>query len=162
MVCGVIIRKGEKYYSYLRKLFSAMGDMQLNYKWLLSNYECYPVDASIQKLLKAGYCILGGDQLTELVNTEDFQWIWGTFSAFDPSVDNAEILQYPLPENDMCEDLWKAPLIMQHPLSKIEIVAFDSSSTLIFTRDFSLLETLREVYPQAEDLETLNNDNSLW
>ena len=101
MVNGTIIQKGEKHYTYLKKLFESIDNIQLNYKWLISNYECYPFDKDIKKILKNKYCILNGRELTDWVENEDFQWMWGTFSAFDPSTSEAEILKYKLPENDM-------------------------------------------------------------
>ena len=152
MIYGVIIDKGEKYYTYLKKLFHAMNNLQENYKWLLSNYECYPSDESIQNLLEDDFCILSGKEISALVEKEDFQWIWGSFLGFDPSVEDQEILKQSLSEDDMYEGFWKLPLTIHHPLAKIEIVAFDSSFTLVLTKDFSLLETLRETYPQAKDL----------
>lgn len=84
------------------------------------------------------YSILTGKELTDLVDKEDLQWVLGTFSAFEPSTSNEEILKYKLPENDMYTEIWQNPLTMPPPLSKIEIVAFDSSCTLIFTKDFVL------------------------
>lgn len=156
MVYGTIIRKGEKYYTYLKKLFEAIDNIQLNYKWLISYPECSASDTDIQKVLENEYCILTGKELTDLVNKEDFQWIWGTFSAFDLSTSNDDILKHKLPENDMYPGFWKNPLTMQHPLSKIEIVAFDSSYTLIFTKDFALPEKFKKYYPKAEDLELVN------
>ena len=156
MVHGTIIQKGEKYYTYLKKLFESIDNIQLHYKWLISYPECYSSDKDIQIMLENEYCILTGKELTNLVTTEDFQWIWGTFSAFDPSTPDTEILKYKLPENDMYPGFWKNPLTMQHPLSKIEIVAFDASYTLIFTKDFALPEKFKEFYPKAEDLELVN------
>lgn len=156
MIYGTIIQKGEKYYTFLKKLFESIDNIQLNYKWLISYPECYPFDKDFRKLLDSEYCILTGKELTDLVNKEDFQWIWGTFSAFDTSTSNEDILKYKLPENDMYRGFWQNPLTMQHPLSKIEIVAFDSSCTLIFTKDFSLSEKFKEFYPLSEDLELFN------
>ena len=156
MIYGTIIQKGEKYYTFLKKLFESIDNIQLNYKWLISYPECYPFDKDIQKTLEQEYCILPGKELTDLVNKEDFQWIWGTFSAFDPSTADKDILEYKLPENDMYPGFWKNPLTIQHPLAKIEIVAFDSSYTLIFTKDFTLPERFKEFYPLAEDLGLVN------
>ena len=67
-----------------------------------------------------------------------------------------QMLGVELPENDMYPGFWKNPLTMQHPLSKIEIVAFDASYTFIFTKDFALPEKFKEFYPKAENLELLN------
>ncbi len=161
MVYGVIIEKDEKFYTHLEKLFCALDNMQQNYKWLISNHECWPSTPSIQEILKNEYCILSGQELTDIANTEDFQWIWGTFSAFEPDVSNEDILKHPLPKNDMYGGFWELPLTMQHPLAKIEIVAWDATLTLIFTKDFSILETLKKFYPKAEDLEIHNKENTL-
>ena len=160
MVHGVMISKDEEFHTHLRKLFASMDNMQLHYKWLISYYECWPHDQSIKDLLlDKNHVILDGTELTGIAEREDFQWIWGTFSAFDKSVPDDEILKHTLPENDLYEGFWKLPLTIQHPLAKMEIVAFDSSYTLILTKDFSLLDVLRKAYPNAEDLAVINKNN---
>ncbi len=156
MVYGTIIQKGEKYYTLLKKLFDSIDNIQLNYKWLISNPECWALDKDIQKLVEHDYYILTGKELTDIVDKADVQWIWGTFSAFDPATPAEEILKYKLPENDCYPGFWKNPLTIQHPLAKIEIVAWDACLTLIFTKDFELPETFKDFYPYAEDLEKLN------
>ncbi len=159
MVYGIIIDKDDKWHTNLQKLFAAMKNEQLNYKWLISHYDCYPLKPSLKYLLdhEYEYLILSGKELTELAE-EGFQWIWGTFSAFDPSVSDEEILNHSLPRNDCYKGFWKLPLTIQHPLAKIELVAFDSTLTLAFTKDRQLFETIKETYPLAEDLEVYNRD----
>lgn len=156
MIYGTIIQKGEKYFTLLKKLFDSINNIQLNYKWLISNPECWDRDEDIQKLVENDYYILTGKELTDIVDKADAQWIWGTFSAFDPATPDEEILKYKLPENDCYPGFWKNPLTIQHPLAKIEIVAWDASLTLIFTKDFVLPESFRDFYPYAEDLEKVN------
>ena len=157
MVHGIIINKGEAYYTYLKKLFEAIDNIQLNYKWLISYPQCYPCDKETSELLNGDYCILTGREFTDLVDKEDFQWIWGTFSAFDPSISDDKILNYKLPENDMYPGFWMNPLTMQHVLSKIEIVAFDSSCTLLLAKDLILPDTFYDFYPKAENFELYNS-----
>ena len=157
MVYGTIIRKGEKYYTYLKKLFESIDNIQLNYKWLISYPECYPLDKEVQRAFENEWCILTGKELTELIYKEDFQWIWGTLSAFPPMTTDREILNCKLPENDMYTGFWKNPLTIQHPLSIIEIVAFDSTCTLVFTKDFTLPEKFKAFYPLAENLTLYNS-----
>ena len=36
MVYGAVLKKGERYYSYLGKVFAAIGNAQRNYNWLIS------------------------------------------------------------------------------------------------------------------------------
>lgn len=38
---GVIINKGESYYTDLKKLSLALNNEQNNYNWLITNCECY-------------------------------------------------------------------------------------------------------------------------
>ena len=156
MIYGTIIQKGEDYYTCLKKLFDSIDNMQLNYKWLISYPECYPLDPDTEKMFDCKYCILSGKELTDIIDKEDFQWVWGTFSGFAPATSNEDILKYRLPQNDMYPGFWKNPLTIQHPLAQMEIVAFDSSYTLIFTKDFELPEMFGEYYPEAENLETVN------
>ena len=152
MIYGVLIRKGERYYSYLRKLFSALNNMQVQYKWLLSNYECYPQDSDLKEMLAGRYLVLDGEQLTDLVNKEDVQWIWGIFCGVDPAISDEELLASLPSQQDAFKGYEHLPLAMAHPRSKIEIVAVDSSYTMILTKEFSILETLKKSYPCAEDL----------
>ena len=42
MVYGAVNRKGEKYYTYLKKLFDAINNKQLDYNWLITDCTCYP------------------------------------------------------------------------------------------------------------------------
>ncbi len=40
MVYGAINEKGEKYYTYLPKLFDSIDNAQKNYNWLVTACEC--------------------------------------------------------------------------------------------------------------------------
>ena len=42
MVYGAINEKGEKYYTYLKKVFDAIDNKQKEYNWLITDCECYP------------------------------------------------------------------------------------------------------------------------
>ncbi|MBE6609780.1 MAG: hypothetical protein E7634_03840 [Ruminococcaceae bacterium] len=150
-VRGMIIKKGESYYTDLYKLLDALDSIPLNYKWLVSYPECSAFTKETQALFEKEYCIISGDELTEIAK-DTHQFIWGTFSAFAPDTPDEEILKYPLPKNDMYPGFWKLPLTVQHPLAQIEIVAFDSSLTLVLTRDIDFPEKFQQVYPLAQDL----------
>lgn len=87
---------------------------------------------------------------------EDFQWIWGVLSGFDKNIDIKEVLNYSLPYADSYEGFWKKPLSLQHPLASLEIVAWDSSSTSIISKDRKIINDFRLKFPLSEDLETYN------
>ena len=47
------------------------------YNWLITYIECYPRSQKIQKIFDGEYCWLTGKELLEIMNQEEFQWIWG-------------------------------------------------------------------------------------
>lgn len=153
MVYGAVNAKGEKYYTYLKKLFDAIGNRQKEFNWLITDCVCYPDNPKTDAMLSKNYCWISGDELTELITKEDFQWIWAVLSAFDKSVTLEEVLKYDLPRAEDYNGFWHRPISMQHPLARIEIVPWDSSMTMIFSNDKSIIDSFRAAYPFSEDFE---------
>ena len=132
MVYGAILEKGEHSYTYLKKVFQAIGGAQKNYNWLISDADCFPTTPEFSKLLGQKSCWLTGEALTAMVEQEDFQWIWGVLSGF--------------------QNFWHNPLTLQHPLAEIEIVPWDSSLTLLLSKQKEIVEDFRAFFPLSEDL----------
>lgn len=153
MIYGAINEKGEKYYTNLKKVFAAINNKQSEYNWLITDCECYPINPKTDKMLSKEYCWISGEELTDLVTREDFQWIWAVLSAFDKSVDLNEVLKYKLPYANGYRGFWKKPLSLQHPLSKIEIVPWVSSLTLILSSNKNIIDDFRKYFPESQDLE---------
>ena len=153
---GVVIEKGEEYFTFLKKVFSSINDIQRNYNWLITGHECYPQNEKYAEILFGKYCWMTGDELTEMIENEDFQWIWGVFSAFPKDIPKEKILEYELPKCDGYERLWQNPISIQHPFAEIEIVAWDSSMTVFISRQDNVVDLLRENNVLAEDLERYN------
>ena len=153
MVYGAINAKGEKYYTYMKKLFDAIGNRQTEFNWLITDCICYPDNPKTDAMLSKDYCWISGDELTEIVVQEDFQWIWAVLSAFDKSVTLSEVLNYTLPFAEDYDGFWRKPISMQHPLARIEIVPWDSSMTMIFSDDKSIIDRFRAAYFCSEDME---------
>ena len=153
MVYGAVDAKEEKYYTYLRKLFDSIDNRQKEYNWLITDCTCYPKNPQTDAMLRNDYCWFSGEDLTELVEQEDFQWIWAVLTAFDKSVELSDVLDYDLPFAEDYEGFWSKPISMQHPLAKIEIVPWDSSMTMIFSDDKSIIDSFRESYPKSQDFE---------
>lgn len=150
---GAIIDKGEKYYTYLKELFASIGNVQKEYNWLITGHECYPQNPDYAKKLSQEYCWITGDELTNMVENEDFQWIWGVFSAFSKNISQQEVLKSKLPYADGNTELWQNPVSIQHPLAEIEILAWDSSMTVVISKNDDIIGKLKESRPWAEDLE---------
>ena len=154
MVYGAVNAKGEKYYTYLNKLFDAIGNSQQDFNWLITDCVCYPDNPKTDAMLSKNYCWITGDELTELVMQEDFQWIWAVLSGFDKTVPFEEVLKYDLPKAEDYNGFWNRPISMQHPLARVEIVPWDSTMTMIFSDDKSIIDRFRAAHPFSEDFET--------
>ena len=135
MAYGAILEEGEKYYTYLCKVFDAIGNRQKEYNWLITNCECYPATQEFSEMFDKDYCWLSGDELTSIVNAEDFQWIWAVLSGFSKDIPLAKVLESPLPFADGYTGFWKNPVSSGEPqiaeailFISLEIL-FDSSRT---------------------------------
>ena len=108
---GAILEKGEECFTYLDKVFAALGNIQENYNWLLTDCEC---NVDIPELEDEFYW-MSGSELTALQRKyHNPQWIWAVLSAFEKSVTKEQVLEYPLPA--------ARDNRVQHPLATFEIV----------------------------------------
>ena len=152
MIYGAILEKGEEWYTELGRVFDAIHDRQKEYNWLITDVEYYS-DKILDYSVDRGNCFwLTGEELTCMERTEDRQWIWAVLSGFDKRIPLEEILSSPRPYADGYPGFWKNPLTLQHPLASVEIVAFDSTLTLLLSREKSLVDDFRSAFPLSEDL----------
>ncbi len=160
MIEGAILEKGESGYTCLKKLFRRMDNFQKNYNWLITDCEAYPKRPGHQMRITQSkyhnYAWIGGEELTDIVNRDDFQWIWAVLSGFEKDLPKTEILKYELPCADGYTGFWEKNLTIQHPLASVELVAWDSSGTLLISREAALIRRFREVFPLSEDLKEHN------
>lgn len=120
---GAILEKGGECFTLLKNIFNSIDNIQKEYNWLVSGYECYPQNIEYLKKLSGEYCWMTGDELTDICKNEDFQWIWGVFSGFHKSVDKEDVLKNKLPQADGYTGFWQNPISIQHPFAEIEIIA---------------------------------------
>lgn len=154
---SAILQTGEQFYTHMGKIFNAIENSQLKYNWLITNCECYPQEEGFYELFSKEYVWISGKQLTEIIYKEDFQFVWGVFSGFSPEATLAEVLEYELPFADGYKGFWVEKIGIQHPLAEVEIVAWDSSLTLLISKDDNLVQKFRSNLPMSEDLEVLNS-----
>lgn len=155
---GVVIEKGEENFTYLKKIFILINNTQRNYNWLITGHECYPQNEKYAEILSEKYCWMTGDELTKMIEGEDFQWIWGVFSAFPKDISKRKVLKYELPKSDGYGGFWQNPVVIQHPFAEIEIIAWDSSMTIFISKEDSIVDLLRKNNPLAQDLEKYNEE----
>lgn len=151
MIYGAINDK-DKCHTHLKKVFAAINNEQVKYNWLITDYQCYPENKEIREKFDHDYCWLSGYELTTMIETEDFQWLFAVLTAFPKEISLAQILKYPLPYADMNSSLWKLPLSMQHPLAKIEIVPWDASLVLILSKEKKIIDNFLLGYQNSENL----------
>ena len=159
---GALLEKEEKYYTYLKKIFIEMDNFQKNYNWLISDCEAYPErEADSIRIHQYGqYAWISGEELTNMINRDDFQWIWAVLSGFEKHITLEEVKKYDLPYADDYSGFWNENVSMQHPLATIELVALDSSSTLFISNDDLLVNKFRSAFPLSVDLEAYNKEIS--
>ena len=157
MTYALIDRRSHKYYTYMRAVFDGIGNAQTRYNWLITDCVCYPENEKIEKLLEQEYCWLSGEELTDITQKEDFQWIWAVLCGFEKDIPLEKVLEYPLPSAQEYDGYYRNPVSVQHPLASVEIVPSDSSWMLMVSNEKGLVETYRQKFPKAEDLSSFNN-----
>lgn len=154
MVYGAINEKGEQWYTQMSRVFEAIKNKQNEYNWLITDIDCVP--SKIEKRCNGDYCWLTGEELSRIVAEDDWQWVWAVLSGFDKNIDLSEILKYAQPYADGYKGFWTNPISIQHPLATIEIVAWDSSLTLFFSKHEDLVNDFLSFFPLSEELSAYN------
>lgn len=153
MVYGAINEKGEQWYTQMSKVFDAIKHKQIDYNWLITDVDCIPQEIAYNG---TGYCWLTGEELHQIVQEDDSQWVWAVLSGFDKSVTLSEVLKYPLPYADGYKGFWQNPISIQHPLATIEIVPWDSSLTLLLSKQKDIVEGFLHFFPLSQELSSYN------
>lgn len=154
---GLIIEKiRSNYFTNMKDVFDALGNIQTNYHWLITDYECnvYPTK---EIPFNNPYIWIDGQTLTSIVKRNEIQFIWGVFSAFEKNVCLNNVLNYKLPFADGNKELWNKDVKIQHPLAESEIVSWDSGILLLISKDEKVINTFLKHYPDAIDLAMYNS-----
>lgn len=153
-----MLEKGEEYYTYLGKIFIGMDNFQKNYNWLISDCETCPkrLGHDIRIHQSGEYAWISGEELTNIIKRDDFQWIWAVLSGFEKHITLEEVRKYDLPYADGYRGFWDENISIQHPLATIELVAWDSSCTLFISKEEMLVNKFRSAFPLSVDLEMHN------
>lgn len=156
MVFGVIDSKSHKYYTYFRDVFPAIQNAQKNYNWLITDCYCNLSNPIEQEIDRQGYSWISGEALTAFAEQDDTQWIGAVLSGFAKDIPLDKILEYPLSVWEH-PGFWHNPLTLQHPLADVEIVPWDSSYTLLLSKNEQLIMDYRRAYPRSQDLIAYND-----
>ncbi|MDL2232399.1 hypothetical protein LJC63_02305 [Ruminococcaceae bacterium OttesenSCG-928-L11] len=149
---GVYMREGFRGHTLLNDfLFPAFAKELKSRNWLISNRECshYP-DERIK--IGSEYNWFAGEELLDIISNHQIQFIWAIFSGFPKSITFNEIMKYELPDHEYA-GYWKNPISIQHPLSDMEIAAWDSTYTTIIATDDTFIDLFVNHFPQSQDLQ---------
>mgnify|MGYP006971339907 FL=1 len=161
---GAILEQGETGYTYLKKLFLSIRHAQKDFNWLITDCQCCTQsEAFYQRIFQYDrYGWLSGEELTRMVETEDFQWIWAVLSGFPRHISLDQVLEYDLPYADMNTGFWTNPVSIQHPLAQVEIVPWDSSCTLVISRNHRIVSDFMDGFPLSRDLSLYNEQKGIF
>ena len=173
MVYGVIDTKSKRLYTYLKAVFDAIDNKQIEYNWLITDTEIIAhsdkldaLNTSVHWKYENGkpiaipapnYYFLSGEELTKIITEDDSQWIWGVLSGFEKSIPIEEILKYPLPKADGYEGFRKNPPSIQNALASMEIVPWDSSCVLLLSTKKAIIEKFKKTFHKCQDLSAYNS-----
>lgn len=152
---GAILERGERFYTDLSRVFRGIGGFPAGYHWLITDMDLNMDDPNLYR----DYLWWDSEELSEFQKKFEPQWIWGMICGFPPGVSLEEVLRSPLPR---CSNVGDAemyfhnPISMQHPLSEIEIFAYDSSAVYLLSRREEITKRFRAAFPLSEDLEAWN------
>lgn len=140
------------FHTDLAVVFRALQGRQKEFNWLCTDVECYidlpefPYDPENKPRW------FTGEELTKLVEEHRIQFIWAVLSGFHPeiTIDLKNLEVEPCAERH--PTLWGEHPTIQHPKATVEIVCYDSSSTILLSKDDDLSRRFRRFFPEAEDL----------
>ena len=147
------------FHTNLRLVFEAFGGREREFDWLLTDLELNFYPPGLEYIggddrETAKWC--SGDELSDIVTAHEIQFIWGVLSGFRPegTINPAAPRVYPFA--DCNRSLWTPGARIQHPLADVEIVCWDSSATLLLSRDDELTRRFRSFFPEAVELDQYN------
>ncbi|MFT9847658.1 hypothetical protein [Aneurinibacillus sp. REN35] len=145
-----------KYPTDLRMVFDAFEGKQKKFNWLLTNLELHYEPEEILYNNSRTAAWITGEELTRIVYQYKIQFIWGVLSGFKKDItidlDNLDVEPFA----DGNRGFWIAAPQIQHPLATVELVCWDSTLTLLLSKDEDLTDKFRRYFVGTEDLDQHN------
>jgi len=147
------IRNTDKFrcHTYLKEILKPIIDDIGDFDWLVSdlNYIAF-TDADLPINFEEDHFIFSNKQFMQLLDI-DIQFLFGVFLAIPVNV-KIHVDTDHLPYADLNQIVWKKGNF-QHPDAKIELICFDSSSTIVKFKDESLSIKFHNYFKEALVLE---------
>ncbi len=152
-----------EFYTFLRPVFMSIKNRQHDYNWLLTDLElnwmpdvffsyCEQCDIRADIEDRNNRYFISGEKLTRLTMEYEIQFIWGVLTGLKKElhIDLNNLIYCPDVENP---DLWKPGVNVQYPGAELQIVCWDSTSTLLISQNSSIVNDFKSYFSDAKDLD---------
>lgn len=144
------------FFTYIDDVFDSFNGKQNDYNWLLTDFELndYP-----KEFIGNDIIWLSGEKLTSILKESKIQFIWAVLSGFkkDITINPKNLSITPIVKDNY--DLWKKPPHIQHPDADVEIICFDSSATILLSKDLELSRRFFEKFNTSKNFDELIKNN---
>lgn len=138
-----------RYYTHMLEILEALN-IPDNFICLTTDVDHNLLNYDYAQTFNEEYHFFTVGELLNVLREEDFQWNWGMLNIFEPKYSKEDILKFELPfVYDGNPDLFLEYPVLQHPLSFIELAAFDSSFVVITTKVHGYIEIFKRLFPKA-------------
>ncbi|MBI5954113.1 MAG: hypothetical protein HY865_20845 [Chloroflexi bacterium] len=142
---------------HLRKVFDAFNNRQVEFNWLITDFECASYPPEFQSQVGRPRALwFSGRELTRIIEQNDIQFVWAVLSGFPQHVtlDPNHLEVEPYANGN--KSIWVVDANIQHPLAEIELVCWDASVILLRTRDADLTRRFNGFFAEAVFLDKYN------
>lgn len=147
------LERDGQYHTSLKRVFDALEGRQLDFDFLLLGVEAYPLEHEEFEAVNQTPRWISGAELTRVVETEDFQWVWGALLAYPEGCGRAEVLEQVralCPPGPHDEESWLVRRQFEKTGAAFLILAADSSLTELVSTDRGLVNLFRGHELQAK------------
>lgn len=144
------------WYTDLQVVFEVFAGREREFDWLVTDLDCNPIPVELQEPRAAWW--FRGEALSELVRRQDplVQFHWAVLTGFERGAAIDPDRLQALPYADGNPGFWHGNPRTQHPDALVELVCWDSGSTILITSDADLTRRFRAGFPEAVDLAEFN------
>ena len=146
------LERDGQYHTSLKRVFAALEGRQIGFDFLLLGVEAYPLEHGEFEAVNQTPRWISGAELTRMVETEDFQWVWGALLAYPAGGGRAEVLERVralCPPGPHDEESWSARRQFEKTGAAFLILASDSSLTELVSADRGLIDLFCAHEPRA-------------
>lgn len=127
--------------------------------WVISNLMCWHLQEFVptvevwqNQTEEYYYTVVSGKTLYDTMASQGVQVVWGVFCGIAGNIPNLAADEVPYADGN--RQIWTEPEVFQLADAEIEIVAFDSTFTLMKFRDESLGHQFMEAFPEGRIIRT--------